>query len=346
MAITLTRPEVEQAIYIDFEGTQKDPPVMLGVFWVTRDNEEHFEQLVFDSTLESAAVAKSLESRRGYAVKVASLEVALTRVLALSEGLGVPIIEWSSREEQVLHATGLPGDVKQRMQDRIKNGLPVARRWAKKNHNPKEWKADRRGTRFTLGNFADVTGYEIPALYGSGNSASRVREVLRQIEKRGDYGSITGVAKRKWNSFLKHNEHDLRATRHIMNHVVPEPRVETREPERRARDSQYATRPFPEDSCPDCGGVLSVSVGVFTGGEPPANLGCDISPAMPGYRCVYCWEDFVAVNGKWPRRFTRRDRCMMMVKDWGWAPNSVATNQGVPVKVFKRWLREAELSWS
>ena len=368
MAITLTRPEVEQAIYIDFEGTQKDPPVMLGVFWVTRDNEEHFEQLVFDSTLESAAVAKSLESRRGYAVKVASLEVALTRVLALSEGLGVPIIEWSIREEQVLHATGLPGDVKQRMQDRIKNGLPVARRWAKKNHNPKEWKADRRGTRFTLGNFADVTGYEIPALYGSGNSASRVREVLRQIEKRGDYGSITGVAKRKWNSFLKHNEHDLRATRHIMNHVVPEPRVETRKPERRARDrhescvleprvetrkperrardSQYATRPFPEDSCPDCGGVLSVSVGVFTGGEPPANLGCDISPAMPGYRCVYCWEDFVAVNGKRPRRFTRRDRCMMMVKDWGWAPNSVATNQGVPVKVFKRWLREAELSWS
>ena len=111
MAITLTRPEVEQAIYIDFEGTQKDPPVMLGVFWVTRDSEEHFEQLVFDSTLESAAVAKSLESRRGYAVKVASLEVALTRVLALSEGLGVPIIEWSSREEQVLHATGLPGDV-------------------------------------------------------------------------------------------------------------------------------------------------------------------------------------------------------------------------------------------
>ena len=145
---------------------------------------------------------------------------------------------------------------------------------------------------------------------------------------------------------LKHNEHDLRATRHIMNHVVPEPRVETREPERRARDSQYATRPFPEDSCPDCGGVLSVSVGVFTGGLPPANEGCDISPAMPGYWCVYCWEDFVAVNGKRPRRFTRRDRCMMMVKDWGWAPNSVATNQGVPVKVFKRWLREAELSWS
>jgi hypothetical protein len=348
MAISLTRPEVEQAIYIDFEGTQKDAPVMLGILWVTPDGEEHLEQLVFDSTLESASDAKSLKSGDGYAVQVKSLEAALIRVLELSEGLGVPVIEWSIREEQVLDASGLPDDVKQRMKSRIKNGLPVARRWAKKHHNPKKWKTDRRGKHFTLGNFADVTGYEVPTLYGSGNSASRVREVLRQIEKYGDYGSITGVAKRKWSSFLKHNEHDLRATRHVMNHVIPELSYEIRRPRRRQSDFPYATRPFPEDSCPDCGGVLSRYVYGFTRGLPAGQIsgGCQIWPGMPNYRCDYCWEDYIAVRNKRPRRVTRRDRCMMMVKDWGWAPKSVAANQGVPVEVFTEWLREAERTWS
>ena len=41
---TLNRPEVQQGIYIDFEGTQKDPPVMLGVHWVTRDGQVLFEE--------------------------------------------------------------------------------------------------------------------------------------------------------------------------------------------------------------------------------------------------------------------------------------------------------------
>ena len=348
MANTLSRPEVEQGIYIDFEGTQKDPPVMLGIFWVTRDGKENLEQLVFDSTLSSAAAAKSLESGRGYAVQVASLEVAFSRVLELSEGLGVPIVEWSIREENVLKASGLSDELKQRVKARIKNALPVARRWAKKNHHPKSWKSDRRGNKFTLGNFARLAGYEIPALYVSGNSASRVREVLRQIDRRGDYGKITGVAKRKWSSFLKHNEHDLRATRHVMNHIVPELRVATRKPVRRVRDSQYTTRPFPEDSCPDCGGVLSSYVYGLTRNLPSGQIsgGCQIWPGMPSYRCDYCWEDFVAVRDKRPRRVTRRDRCMMMVKDWGWAPNSVASNQGVPIEVFKGWLSEAALTWS
>jgi hypothetical protein len=220
MATTPSRAAVKQGIYIDFEGTQTDPPVMLGIFWVTPDGEEHFEQLIFNPILDSAAQAKGKESGDGACIVVGSLEAAFTRALELSEELGVPIVEWSFREEQVLDASRLSETMIRRIKSRILNGLPVARRWARRTQERSALKPDRRGKRYTLSNFAKLTGYDVPSLYGAGNSASRVREVLRQIERRGDYRLITGVAKRKWHSFLKHNEHDLRATRHVMLHIV------------------------------------------------------------------------------------------------------------------------------
>jgi hypothetical protein len=341
---TLNRPEIVQGIYIDFEGTQKDPPVMLGVHWVTRDGQEHMEQLVFDPRLESASTAKALETSQGMCVFMNSIEDVFKRVVDLSEGIGVPILAWSIREEEVLASCDISQAVRRRVEARIVNALPIARRWVRREYGAKKLVADKRGKRYTLPNFAKLTGYKIPALYGSGNSAARVREVLRQIELRGDFDSITGVAKRKWSAFLKHNEHDLRATRHVMMHVVPPPSNPAPErTSRRARKFPYETSPFPEDSCPDCGGVLSRYVYGMTRGLPNGQIvgGCIIWKGKPDYRCDFCWEDFVAVRDSCPRRITRRDRCVQMVTDWGWNRKSVAANQGVPIEVFERWLSEA-----
>lgn len=330
MTMTLIRPEVEQGIYIDFEGTQKDPPVMLGIYWVTPDAEENLEQLVFNPTLNSAALSKSLKSRQGACVVVDSLEAAFERVLELSEGLGVPIIEWSFREEQVLDASGLSEEMISRVRSRIKNGLPVARRWARRTKQRDALKPDRRGKRYTLLNFAKLTGYEIPPLYGPGNSASRVREVMRQIECRGDDSGITGVAKRKWHSFLKHNEHDLRATRHVMLQVVPSlPAPGPTRRRKRIREFPYETSLHPDDACPDCGCVLSRYVYGMVRSLPEGQIsgGCIIWEGKPDYRCDYCWEDFKAVTDSPPRRITRRERCVQMVSERGWNRRSVATNQ-------------------
>jgi hypothetical protein len=344
----LNRSEVEQGIYIDFEGTQKDPPVMLGVHWVTRDGQEHMEQLVFDPRLESASSAKALDTSHGACVFMDSIEDAFKRVVELSEGIGAPILAWSIREEEVLASCDISQAVRMRVEARIVNALPIARRWVRREYGAKKLVPDKRGKRYTLPNFAKLTGYETPALYGSGNSAARVREVLRQIEFRGDFNSITGVAKRKWHSFLKHNEHDLCATRHVMLQVVPPaPDPESRRRGRRTREFMYETDPAPEMSCPDCGGVLSQYVYGMTRGLPSGQIsgGCIIWKGKPDYRCDYCWEDFVTVRDSRPRRITRRDRCVQMVTEWGWNRKSVATNQGVPIEIVEGWLSEAVLTW-
>ena len=50
----ITPEQVERAMYIDFEGTMKDPTSMLGVLTVT-DGEVEFDQPVFEEELWPAA---------------------------------------------------------------------------------------------------------------------------------------------------------------------------------------------------------------------------------------------------------------------------------------------------
>lgn len=220
MSNSFTQRDVEQGIYVDFEGTQNDPPVMLGTLWTTPDGSDHCEQLVFEDLLHSACDAKSFSKDLGSCIQVESLEVAFLRVLDLSSSLGVPVFAWSYRESEVLESSNLNATEKTELRKRLKNALPPSRRWVRKTYGPTILPVDNRGKRYTLDNFSKLTGFQIPRLYGPGNSASRVREVMSQIELRGDYSNITPVAKRKWSSFLEHNKYDLRATKHILKHVT------------------------------------------------------------------------------------------------------------------------------
>lgn len=213
------RREIDHGIYIDFEGTQKEPPAMLGAYWVTPDGQEHLVQLVFDARLKSAVIAKNTQQSEALCMAVDSLEHAFEIVLNHSERLNVPLIAWSCREQDVLDSSALPDSLKVRLRERMKNALPFCRTWVRKNYGSNYLPKDKRGNRNTLTNFASLTEFNIPKIFGSGNSASRLREVIRQISKRGSYEKITPVAKAKWSKFLKHNEYDLKATRHVLEHI-------------------------------------------------------------------------------------------------------------------------------
>jgi hypothetical protein len=345
MQSTLTRTQVVQGIYIDFEP-KNTAPATFGWLWVTLDGKEHFEQAVFDPGLRPQPPDNVLEAWKYPSVRVCSIEDAFVRVVELSEQLGVPIIVWSKREEDILKSCDISEALRQKIEARIVNALPIARRWVRKTHGREALVRDDHGNRYTLLNIAKLTGYSVAELWGSEERARELHEALHQIEIHGDYVSSPSSARQFWRIFLEYRDIVLRVTRDVMNHIIPEPPVAAISvPGRKVRGPQYATRPFPEGSCPDCGGVLSRYVYGMTQGLPPGQIsgGCQVWPGMPSYRCDYCWEDFVAVRGKRPRRVTRRDRCIMMVKDWGWAPKSVATNQGIPIKVFERWLSESEI---
>ena len=348
MKSTLTRVEVDQGIYIDFEP-KNDPSVTLGIFWVTPDGREHFEQVVFDPGLRPQPPDHVLEATRYPSVQVSSIEEAFVRVIELSEDLGIPIIVWSKKEEDVLKSCDISEELSKRTEARIANALPIARRWVRKTRGREALVRDERGNRYTLFNIAKLTGYSVAELWKSEEGAKELRDVLHQIEIHGDYVSSPSRARQYWRVFLLNRDIVLRVTRDVMMHIISEPALaEIPALGRKATGSQYATRPFPEGSCPDCGGVLSRYVYGLTRGLPPSQIsgGCEILPGSPSYRCDYCWEDFIAVRGKRPHRVTKRDRCLELMKIYNTDPKIVARNEGVPIQILERWLSEAELTWS
>jgi hypothetical protein len=346
MQSTLSRGDVLRGVYVDFEDLSDNPPAMLSLYWVTPDEIEHLETLIFDKNLPPASSANELELVEGTYVWLNAIEDAFERVLEISVELDVPIIVLSKRERHVLEPCDISDLLRSRLGKRIVNALPVTVEWIIRNHERSALVPDARGNRFTPSNFAKLTGFESSDPEVLADHSDGLRHVISEIEMRSEYVGISRKAKGYWQHFLKHKETVLRVNRHMMIHVVPQTfDVEARRPRRQINDLPYATKPFPEDCCPDCGGLLSRYVYGFTRDLPPGQIsgGCELWPGRPSYRCDYCWEDFVAVKNQWPRRVTRRDRCLMMVKEWRWSKKSVASNQGVPIKTFERWLGDAEL---
>ncbi|MBM3960248.1 MAG: hypothetical protein FJ314_10910 [SAR202 cluster bacterium] len=211
----LSTTEARSALYIDFEGTATEPPSLLGLLWVDDEGVAHVQRLVFDPALYRAAEATGR-------LVLPSLEAAWMRVLAHSVTEKRHIVAWSIREAEVLRESALPQPKKDAIESRMVNALPIARRWRRAFHPEVQLVPGPRGKADTLHNYASLTGYHIPALYGPGKTAARIRYVRDQLKRHGTFAAITPVAKRKWRILLRHNELDLKATRHVMIQVASE----------------------------------------------------------------------------------------------------------------------------
>ena len=210
--------DVENGIYIDFEGTAVDPPVMLGLMYKKNDGNDYFEQMIFEPLLKTAAEAKSINGGENrYCVYLDSLEDALMRVIKISRVEKRKIYAWSIREENVFFDSKISSEEKGRLE--IVNALKVARQWARKNYDITKIPKNDRGGKYTLENFAKIFDFEITRMLRSGNSASRLRSVMGQLKKRHYYENLTPVTKRKWNNFLMHNKYDLILTKKILKEI-------------------------------------------------------------------------------------------------------------------------------
>lgn len=210
--------EAARAMYLDFEGVMDAEPVLLGAYWVDDQDAEQFVQYVFDSVLESAAAAKSF-ANGGTCAYVESLEEALRKLCIIAEREDRLFVEWSIREEEAVRDANVTRPVSACFSARVRNALPMARRWKTRFHPEVKFSAGRRGRTHTLTNFMRFTGMPAPSYLAP--AASRIRDVRRQILKRGSYEAITPVAKAKWTKLLSHNEWDCRGTRHVLLRTIP-----------------------------------------------------------------------------------------------------------------------------
>ena len=203
----LTITEAARALHLDFEGFKKGPPVFAGI---RVDGE--WTATVFGDTaplLVPAARAKR--------IRVTTLDAFLRETVDRSIAEDRLVTGFSTREFQVFEDRAVESD---RLRPRFVNLLSLGRRWRRETHpevdaRMKASRARRKsagrwvgGHGNTLLDFAGLVEAPRCASYGKGRTASRLRHVMGQVERRGEYSRLTPTAKGKWTRVLQHNETD------------------------------------------------------------------------------------------------------------------------------------------
>lgn len=210
--------EVDPSIYVDLEGTQYDPPSLLGVLYPRGLEQDGaaFIQYVFEETLFPAANFRLSGTGDGSWCQTASAAWTFAHVLQLASGYDRHIVAWSQHELNVARECLDPTDF-ERFRARYINAIPFARKWRRKVHPglvpPKSLRRGRNQLDWNI----KLVGMSLPTAFGPGNTASRIRDVRGQLFKRaGDFNALTPVAKAKWTKLLKHNYFDCLGTREVL----------------------------------------------------------------------------------------------------------------------------------
>ncbi|MCP3859007.1 MAG: hypothetical protein GY704_05095 [Phycisphaeraceae bacterium] len=203
----LTAVEAARALHLDFEGFKNGPPVFAGVRVDGGWTATVFGDVAPD--LVPAAEAKGLP--------VATLDAFLDKTAERAVAEDRVVTGFSTREFMVFEERGVAAD---HLRSRFVNLLPLGRRWRRETHPAAEARVKavrarrKRSGRWvgghgnTLLDFAKLLEAPRRASYGKGCTTSRLRHVMAQVERRGDFSRLTPTAKGKWTRVLQHNETD------------------------------------------------------------------------------------------------------------------------------------------
>jgi hypothetical protein len=198
------------ALFVDFESLQEPPtPAILGVLKVEQ-GASTFEQIILDTRLASAAVARRQ-------LRFSEAEP----ILATLVETGLPIVGWSLFDCNLVASLPTSDSVKRAWAERYVNALAVARTWRSKVHPTfKVTKGLKFDPRHTLDKYAELAGYPQVDALKDAEPAKWIRHVRKQLEARRDYRRITSEAKRDWHWLLEYNYHDCYALHRVYKRAL------------------------------------------------------------------------------------------------------------------------------
>ena len=176
--------QARRAVFFDFEGFADRPPALLGVAI-----EGKLQQVVLDPKLEQAADAKGLQ--------VSSLHKEALRLQNIAKNEDRLLVAFTRHELKVCWDF-CQVDLGPYYWDAHK----AARPW-RRVHHPEHASEPR-----DLLHYFRVVGLEPPQHHGVKKTTARLKAVIEQLQRHGEYNRLTPTAKGKWTKVLQHNEHD------------------------------------------------------------------------------------------------------------------------------------------
>ncbi|MGA2534013.1 MAG: hypothetical protein ABSG19_13375 [Candidatus Aminicenantales bacterium] len=220
----LTAAEAKRAVFIDFEGTRKDSPSLLGVYVAGRKS---FSQTVLEQALYPAVKYRS--PKITWPVKAGGPAEALDKLRRVVESRRLRVFSWTTLEQRTILKLlkGFP-KLKEFWRDRIEDGIPYAKAWKRRvRPDVKLSRKKGRGPN-TLENYEKLIGFKRHTIHGWGLTGKRVRGVRAALAKRRSMKKLTRIQKGYWTNLLIHNKDDCRGMAEVMAVVAGASRIRRR----------------------------------------------------------------------------------------------------------------------
>ena len=208
--------EAKRAVFIDFEGTRRDLPSLLGVYIAGKKS---FSQTVMEQALYPAVLYKS--PKIGWRVKAVGPAEALEKLRCVVESSRLRVFAWTTLEQRTIIKLlkGFP-ELREFWKDRVEDAIPYGKAWKRRVHP--EVKLSRKKGRGpnTLENYEKLIGFKRHTIHGWGLTGKRVRGVRAALAKRGSMKKLTRTQKGYWTNLLIHNKDDCRGMAEVMRVVA------------------------------------------------------------------------------------------------------------------------------
>ncbi|MFP6769473.1 MAG: hypothetical protein VB859_14960 [Planctomycetaceae bacterium] len=211
---------LDRAIFLDFESFKNGDPLLAGV-----RIDGHFKQVVLDQRLALAAFDKNLEV-------VEPTEWALSLVERAIEDDRL-VVGFSKTELEGLAELGaeLPAH-------RYVNARKIAKPWRRKFRPVEHKQVARNRRKFAkskssrqqsrlhskegnrLIDYTVLVGIVPPHMYAHRRVTKRLRSVLQQLDRHGDYSRLTRTAKANWTNVLEHNRFDVEGLAGMLHRMI------------------------------------------------------------------------------------------------------------------------------
>ena len=193
----ITKSQVCNGIYIDFEGFKDAIPAFTGILI-----EGEFLQIVHEPILESAAKAKKLP--------LLPFKRTIEWIVKKAKKEDRNIIAYSSHELAVASRFSTAG---LEMSDFYKDARKIAKKWFNKYHYGESING------WGLKDFMEYLKDPMPSYFGHLKATKKLKYVIDMLPQKRSYDELTPAAKKHWTNLLKYNKWDCRAVYKLLSKV-------------------------------------------------------------------------------------------------------------------------------
>ena len=214
--------EAQRGIYIDFEGTIKHAPSVLGVlFHDETKGGENFKQYIIEKDLWPMTAYVPGKPHGYNPIATDSIMETLETIRQLSISDDRKIFAFGPHEIKEIRKFCEKNDEMENFdwwEKHLTNVQPLGRKWIKDTGQLAEfeklWKQFPEDGKFTLVNFKRYLEHEVPKNLAKGKPAKGIGELREMLaDKEGDISKVTSMKKRNWTRMMRHNWHDCQSTR-------------------------------------------------------------------------------------------------------------------------------------